>query len=789
MASKKTPRTNARVNTPRIRLIGYSSEDRHPDIAAYLIDRSGKPVHRLKVDAQGRFELADKQLDKAAFLAIGADTGETSATLDRKHFVLYRPTQVRAILARDGRFEIPRERWLSWIKVRRCVSGSVRHCHWHFFPWPWPLPPLTPLFSVKALAASKPSGLGRPAKADVNLPDSLIAYPRPPRPPHRHCRPLCDGLIEVYRRTCCCTPWIIHDPRLDDLLAELERLSEGLRPFPPKPWPPRPEPDPSPLEPLPPIAAQGPFAASGPTSRLAQTANTQADLHSGLDPLRLSLLRNGTPDERQLNAARDLAALQRLPAEQVPAYINARPYIACRCGHVRKMAQGFIRADGEFSLCWREPLRLLRPHCHDEYSFVVKQVIDDETVTIYNGLAANRWHTEREGIVLDSYHPRAATCGGDDFPGDAEGAFALLQDIGLTGSWLLKTPDARAWDRVDPPVEYNDGLAFPAATPDEAVGRYLDRNWGGLLRLRYHFSAAMKSLGARYFRVSVVAADDNGDPIGPRRYLAAPPWHYYEYSGTTLYVRKQALGPHSAGGQNDLYEIPLPFDDVDKSWQSGQYHALLDTREFANGRHLLTLEVFDASGTLLRPQVSDAPPIANSPADFTFRRWYQETGATDEVPHGALTHLLWWDNRRAVAHIADLRVAGVASNEECQFLTASGATGFSIGYRAYHPEPLFLLDHRLWSRRGLGGPVRYLTVLDPAPDANPNVSPRNVGVPPAPVQQGQERRFDDMLDGVPSGRCSFSANLHVNVKTFDGIGTLDGLDGWDQAAFALELTS
>jgi len=35
-------------------------------------------------------------------------------------------------------------------------------------------------------------------------------------------------------------------------------------------------------------------------------------------------------------------------------------------------------------------------------------------------------------------------------------------------------------------------------------------------------------------------------------------------------------------------------------------------------------------------------------------------------------------------------------------------------------------------------------------------------------------------------RCSFSLNLHVNVKTTNGSGILTGLDADDQAAFALE---
>jgi hypothetical protein len=38
----------------------------------------------------------------------------------------------------------------------------------------------------------------------------------------------------------------------------------------------------------------------------------------------------------------------------------------------------------------------------------------------------------------------------------------------------------------------------------------------------------------------------------------------------------------------------------------------------------------------------------------------------------------------------------------------------------------------------------------------------------------------------PHNRCSFSLNLHVNVKTTNGSGILTGLDADDQAAFALE---
>jgi hypothetical protein len=149
------------------------------------------------------------------------------------------------------------------------------------------------------------------------------------------------------------------------------------------------------------------------------------------------------------------------------------------------------------------------------------------------------------------------------------------------------------------------------------------------------------------------------------------------------------------------------------------------------------------------------------------------------VPFAALTHMFWWDNREATARIIDLRVNNVPNTAECQFLTGAAGTTFSIGYRAYHPNPLVLLDHRIWWRRGLGGPSGILT--------NPHPNPENVGVPPALPHPSGTNSFGTMLAGLATPKCSFTVNLHVNVKTFNGIGTLNGLDDWDQAAFALEI--
>jgi hypothetical protein len=115
---------------------------------------------------------------------------------------------------------------------------------------------------------------------------------------------------------------------------------------------------------------------------------------------------------------------------------------------------------------------------------------------------------------------------------------------------------------------------------------------------------------------------------------------------------------------------------------------------------------------------------------------------------------------------------------ECQFITGTSSSLFSIGYRAYHEQPMFLLNHYLWWHRGLGIATAYLT--------SPNPNPDNVGLPPAPPHESAQATFGSMLD--THSKCAFSVNLHSNVKTFNGIGTLDYLDGWDQASFALDIS-
>lgn len=697
----------------KLQLADVPEGEQTPKLAVFAVDRAGETVHRAEVSAQGDVHVPAAALDKAAQVVVGSADAESAADLGRDETLVFHTDYVRNVIAQGAELAIPIGKLIGF---QRCADGSVERC----IPYP---------FVLDALVA----------QSKVSLQRASIVRPAIRPPFHPICTRVCQGLVLVYRRVCCCDPWVVHDPRLDDLI---ERLKELAHQRPPIKWPPGPDP--------------GPLGPIGP----------------GPDPApidQLPFFNGATLDEAALHAEQDYRRLESLSPPEVADYVSERAYLRpfwCHCGPSQFVGEGFIQPDGTFRVCWRDPFIRLRPGCHDEYAFVVRQVINGLTVTIYDGLAANRWFDSPTGVQLVSYDRRAAVCGDDTFPNEG-GAFVVLEHIGAARSWRLKTPAQDTWDSVLPPV-YNDGLLDPAPNPAAAHGTYLNSNWGGTLALHYHFSESMRAVGARYYRISAVQADAQGNPTGSRTTLGAPlGWLYMEAVGSNILVQAASLGPVSVGGENDLYTIPY-FADHD--WQDDQYHGYLDTTGLSNDRYLVMLEVFDAAGKQLRPNGASGP---GNNAPFTFRRWSTEIGPLDDVPFSALTHMFWWDNRPSVGHIYDLRLDGVASTEECQFLVGTPSSTFSSGYRAYHENPMFILNHMLWWRRGLGGSSGTLVF-----------SADNAGQPPAPLAVSPPASFASMLG--THNRCSFSLNLHVNVKTNNGSGVLTGLNADDQAAFALE---
>jgi len=235
--SKKKEKGQGTIN-----LTGFTSEDKFPDMAVYALDRSGKPLEISKVNDEGSFRIPEKVVEKAHRIVIGPEV-EDIAGIERKVLTLYRSEQFKQIMEVGGIFEIPKKDWYGWIQIKRCVSGSVRHC----YPYPWFIKQLE-LNMDAAMAFRNPIS---PATAtDKTLQpksDALIAKSFDYMIKPDWCETVCDGLVEVYRRTCCCWPWIIDDPRLPELIEELEEIL----PDPPEiKWPPRPEPDPVPFHEL-----------------------------------------------------------------------------------------------------------------------------------------------------------------------------------------------------------------------------------------------------------------------------------------------------------------------------------------------------------------------------------------------------------------------------------------------------------------------------------------------------------------------------------------------------------
>jgi hypothetical protein len=706
---------------PKIFLTGAEPGTKMPDLVVAAISETNQVIESAKVGADGSYELAAASIKKAHRIVVGPPTRDVAQLLEvgmRLRIVDYEAT------IRDNLLEVAPGLWRTWIRLTTCVSGRVRHCirpRWWFTE-----------LTESAIRPIKPVRPGFFPITKIRTIPEIIALPF-------RCETVCNGVVEVYRRRCCCTPWIIADPRLPGLIRDLDdliRIPELIPEFPPGIVGPRPGPDPSPID-------------------------TQVP----------SFIRDGAMDEMRLNAAQDRAALRRLdPAKQIE-YISARAWLRCRgesCGAASLVGTGNIMPDGRFNICWREFPILLRAGCHWEYAYVVKQTVGGITRVIYNGVAANTWFNGADNATLNSYAPWAFSCRENGEPGT--GAFVFLDRIGGAESHRLATPVSTGWDRVGSPV-YNSGLLDPAPTPAAAVGQLLDRNWGGTLALTYMFSEDLRSapVNARYYRVSVTDADATGAPVGTRHYHdAAVSWRYAQATATGVEIFSQTLGPlPPVGGEQFLYTIPY---DADKDWLAQQAHAFIDTTKAIwndpTKRHLITIEIFDGAGKRLRP-TGTAPIAAGDPAAgtaFTFRRLVASTGPTLNVPHAALTHLFWWDNRALQMDLIAFTSNGAPSTQQCLFLEGSTTTQFGVQYYAYHPNPMFKLHHNISYIRGLGAGGGSLETNNPA----------NVVAPTNSATQSLADMLGTFEDPPGSGtmvqrkRCAFAVTLRLDGKMTDG---------------------
>lgn len=708
----------------RITLTGGDEGQKQPELVIALFNDRQELQSSFPVKSDGTFDIPAAKLKEAKRIVIGPVTRDPKNLF--KVGLRLRPEDYLGLI-KGGGISIAPGIWQEWFRTTRCVSGSVRLCRrpdWWFTELAQSALPVKNVMSFTQTRV-------RPVSELLSLRFS--------------CATVCNGTVEVYRRTCCGTDWIIDDPRIPDLIKDLEEVVRVTPGFPPIPDPfpgPFPEPRPGP-EPLP-FAIEPPF------------------------------VRDGTLDEFAISAGADLAAIRRLKGPAAIAYITARPYLRFRrwsCGAPSLVATGTINPDGRFNICWRDFLRTLRPLCKEEFAYVVKQTIGGVTRTIYNGVLGNQWHGAKESPTLTSVSPYAFACRDNGEPGT--GAFVYLDTIGGMQSHRLATPTSTGWDRVAAPA-YNSGLADPAPTPAAAVGALLDRNWGGTLALNIMFSEDLKdaAVGARYYRVSVAAATSAGAPTGTRYYLGGGlSWTKAVSTPLGTEIVPEVLGPFSVGGHDSLYKIPY---DTEANWGAGQCHAYLDTTHpdwnDPATRHLITIEIFDAAGQRLRPNGTSPvdPADAGATKPFFFRRWRVPTGLMDNVPHAALTHMFWWDNRPLTAELLGFTVNGVVSTAQCLFLTGPANTQFGVQYRAYHPNAMFKHYHDISWIRGRSTP--------PEGGSLESQNPVNITVPTLSATDS----FADMLGSfmapdssgvlrpVQRDRCAFAVTLYLQGKMTNG---------------------
>ncbi|MCV3272690.1 hypothetical protein [Roseobacter sinensis] len=719
----------------QIRLQDTGEPRTKPSIDVSLWTRAGEELERSTVAEDGRFDVSADALKRAEIVRIGPLGANLECLTDIG--LSLRSTDFTARL-REGALDIAPGLWEAWFPIFQCVSGRTRVCR----PGQWWFDDLAamalePVASARRIgAASLRARTLAPASSSsttnaalISAPqtaqrlspaasiDELIAWPF-------NCAPICEARIEVYRRVCCCDPWIVFDPRLKELVCRLEEVVPDF----PQPHPPT------------------------PFERLRTPAP--------VPEVSAAFFQSGALDRQSVNAATDLRALRSLPPEAIPTYVNGRPYLFCPsydCDPPVQVAEGSPGLDGRFSICWPSFPILLQPGCHFEYAYRVYQPFGQFEILVYDGVSAGNWFAADDDPTLTSYSPFAYGC-----RINPAGRHVFLNAIADTGAHQLNTPNAASAIAVSSP-DPTSGTAYPVPDPLSSV---TDRNWGGTLKINLTITEGMQDAGAKYYRISVVEADADGAPaLGATRHdvTTVPAWLKSEAGGDIVPV---SLGPNSVDGQNALFEIPYDTNPT-TDWLDNQFHALLDTNDVRwsdpTVRHLITVEIFDESGDRLRPTGTDPTGLGGdeTEAAFTFRRRFQETGSTLEVPYGALTHMFWWDNREMVADIEDLRLDLVANNNECQFLVGTAASTFSIGYRAFHENQLFHASHSISWRRGLGNTANSSGTL-------PTSSPMNVGGPPgaAPVGASGTETFGNMLQ--TESRCAFSLWLNVYNKITDG---------------------
>lgn len=541
------------------------------------------------------------------------------------------------------------------------------------------------------------------------------------------CKPLCYGRVEIYRRVCCCKPWDIEifEPEIEI------------------PWPP---------------------IFIDPTLEFNDFEIKQTRLlNATTEPAKRI-----TWDERTV---RDLKTIQALPNREAKVnflkeHLHLLP-IFCfgriECS-TKKIGETSLGPDGSFRHCFQDILTL--KGCTVTYFYKVKQWIGGEWVYVYDGGKSRAYFSGNEKANLRTYNRRAETCYTPEEPVPGKGKpFVMLQSIGTTDSYRIKSPQQNTATGLNTILSPNAGLINPAHN------LYDNAPLGGTLELSLYFDPGMRAVGAKYYRLSIVGADSaNGNPASSfiKNLTDSVSWRKFKSSTFPPEIEAEVLGPKTIGAQNHLYEIPyVTFND---RWLSNQFHYLLDTTQFSNGKYLLRLEIFDANGNKMRPIGS-----GGATSNFHFLKWQDET-TTDEVPFDTLLHILHIDNLHCFADVEGLNVDGTNNTANCQFLSGGKGSRFSANFRAYH-ENGFMWRYQMNYKKGLSGPSGVL-------ESGTSNQPLSKSSGTAAISTS--KFFSDMLGG--DAKCTFLLELRSFAKHTNGRNRIIAYDDIEKISFALENT-
>src|SRR5690606_2760004 len=377
----------------QLRFLGSTAQDSQPKVALFSIDTKGgiTSVRKLQSLEGNKISLSElaRNVKEGVSYGFGPDIGEAEVRKDL--LFTFRPKEKIREWADTGVIEIT-PKWRDWIMPITCVHGDVHRCHFI-------LPPIITIAATKKLTAN--SGVTSRSALKIGLGVSDPLYPKFPEL-FPICAPVCNAVVEVYEKTCCCT---IRPFDIDSLLDRIRELLERIPPIPPidpeGPIGPIPGPDPTPF---------GRDIAK--TAKLAQASTTKIPL--GIMPERL---------------VADYQTLSTMPPEKRLDYISARDYlypIFCTCSS-RKVGETPVNEDGEFSLCYFRGLT--KSGCKTTYYYKVRQWQENQWVYIYDGLTTNEYFKASDDAHLRTWKGLACRPEGGINPG---GDFVMLENIGST---------------------------------------------------------------------------------------------------------------------------------------------------------------------------------------------------------------------------------------------------------------------------------------------------------------------------------------------------------------------